>query len=139
MYDRLLLATDGSERAGQAARHAVALASSTGATLHVLFVVETRTAYDSAIVDADEMHENLRAVGTEALSEAERLAAEADVACETAVEEGVPAERIEAYVRRNDIDLVVVGEHGHAAFRTVLLGSTAEAVVHAVDVPVTVV
>jgi len=139
MYDRILLATDGSERALTAATHALELAARFDAELHALFVVETRTAYDTAIVDRAEARANLREIGTEALAEVEQLAADSDRSVEATIEEGVPAEQIIEYADANDIDLVVVGERGHSEFTTVLLGSTAETVLYELDSPVVVV
>jgi nucleotide-binding universal stress UspA family protein len=136
MYETILLATDGSDHAERAATHAVKLAACCGATLHALFVVETRTAYDNAIVEPEEARERLRAVGDEALDAAERVAAEKDVPVERTLDEGVPAECIADYVDAHGIDMVVLGERGHSGFKTVLLGSTAESVIYTVDVPV---
>jgi nucleotide-binding universal stress UspA family protein len=139
MYDRILLATDGSERALTAATHATELASRFDAELHALFVIETRTAYDTAIVDREEARANLREIGTEALADVEQLAADSDRAVETTIREGVPAEEIIDYANATDIDLVVIGERGHSAFTTVLLGSTAETVLYELEIPVVVV
>ena len=139
MYDRILLATDGSERALTAATHALELATRFDAELHALFVIETRTAYDTAIVDREEARANLREIGTEALADVEQLAVDSDRAVETAIEEGVPAEEIVDYANTRDIDLVVIGERGHSEFTTVLLGSTAETVLYELAIPVVVV
>jgi len=139
MYDRILVATDGSEHAETAAVHAVELARLAGARLHVLCVVETRTGYDSAIVEREAVRENLAAACGDAVERVRQRAADHGVPVETATEEGVPAECIADAVDAHDIDLVVLGERGHSAFKTVLLGSTAEAVLYEVDVPVTVV
>lgn len=139
MYEQILVATDGSEHARRAAEHAVDVAARYDARLHAIYVVETRTAYDSAIVSQEEVRENLRSVGEEALANVSNLADEAGVRLTTTIEEGVPGEQILAYIEANDIDLVYVGERGHSAFETILLGSTAEAVLYGTDRPVTVV
>lgn len=139
MDDRLLLATDGSERARKAAEHAIGIASCCNGTLSVLYVIDTRTAYDNAIVSPDEMRENLHEEGEEVIASVMELAAESGVQCDSAIEEGVPAEQIEAFVTAHDIDQVFLGQYGHSPFETVLLGSTAEAVLHRIDQPVTVV
>jgi nucleotide-binding universal stress UspA family protein len=139
MYEHILLATDGSDRALTATEHAVALATRFDATLHVLFVIETRTAYDTAIIDREEARANLRAVGEDAIADVENLTADTDLSVVTAIEEGVPAEQIVTYVDAHGIDLVVLGERGHSEFTTVLLGSTAETVLSELDIPVTVV
>jgi nucleotide-binding universal stress UspA family protein len=58
---------------------------------------------------------------------------------QTAIEEGVPGEEILAYIETHDVDCVYVGERGHSSFKTILLGSTTERVLHGTDIPVTIV
>jgi nucleotide-binding universal stress UspA family protein len=138
MYDRILVATDGSPTADRAATHAVALARQSGADLHAVYVIETRTAYDNAIVDPETVRENFRTEGEAALDVVEERGG-SGVAVTTAIREGVPHEELLAYVDEHDIDLVVMGSKGGSAFKTVLLGSVTEAVLDAEAVPVLVV
>ncbi|MDL5361721.1 universal stress protein [Halalkalicoccus sp. NIPERK01] len=137
MYERILLATDGSDGATAAGAHAVSLARRYGAELHAVYVVETRTGYDNAIVDPEVVRRNLREEGEAALAAVETRAGSDSVV--TSIREGVPHEELLAYVDEMDIDLVVVGSKGRSAFRTILLGSTTEAVLRADAVPVLVV
>lgn len=127
MYERILIATDGSDDARRAADHAVDLARQYGAELHCLYVVETRTAYDNAIVEPELVRRNLRTEGEAAIEAIE--AAAKGVAVIRALEEGIPAETVLAYSDAHGIDLLVVGATGKSAFKTVLLGSTTEALV----------
>lgn len=139
MYDHVLVATDGSEHAATAATHAVDVAERYSATLHALYVVETRTAYDSAILDAEEAEANLRDIGEEALEAVEQRSENRDLQVISTIDSGIPAERILTYIDENDIDFVFMGERGRSAFKTVLLGSTAEGVLYETDVPVALV
>jgi nucleotide-binding universal stress UspA family protein len=139
MYDHILVATDGSENAADAIDEAVALADATGATLHGVYVIETRTAYDNAIVDPEEVERTLREDGEEALARLDERAAEAGIEAETTIREGVPHEEILDYAADCGVDLVVIGATGRSAFKTVLLGSTAERVLRQAAVPVLVV
>lgn len=139
MYHHILLATDGSEHAQHATEHAVHLAKLAGATLHIASVVETRTEYDSAIIEREVVEESLRERAEEAIVAAEQAAARAGVESERWLLRGVPADELLTVIEEQDIDLVVLGEQGLSAFKTVLLGSTAEAVIHGTAVPVTVV
>lgn len=134
MYDRILVATDGSAAARRATDHAVELARRYDATLHAVYVVETRLGYDNAIVDPETVRANLRADGEEALTDVEHAAGNRSVVTEIC--EGVPHEELLAYVDREKINLVVMGTTGRSAFKTVLLGSTAERLVREGDVPV---
>jgi len=139
VYDHILVATDGSEPATAAARHAVELAAVTGATVHALFVVDTDTGW--LTVSKADVKDSIREIGEDAsrdaLERVETLAAEADVAVETAVREGSPEAEILAYAAGADVDLVVLGTHGHSALKRRLLGSVAERVINGATVPVT--
>lgn len=139
MYDHILVATDGSENAADAIDEAVALADATGATLHGIYVIETRTAYDNAIVEPEEVERALREDGEEALARLDGRAAEAGIEAETAIRKGVPHEEIIDYAADHGVDLVVIGATGRSAFKTVLLGSTAERVLRQAAVPVLIV
>lgn len=139
MYDDILLATDGSEDAAAAVDHAMGLAAASGGTVHAVSVVETRTAYDNAIVDPEEVRENLRNDAREALAAVERAAGEAGVDCETTVEEGPPPERLLAAVEETGADVVVLGATGRSGFKRLVLGSTTEQLLAESPVPVVVV
>lgn len=139
MYEHVLLATDGSDHAKTAAAHAVDVSAHYDATLHALYVIETRTAYDNAIVEPEQVRENFRQIGEEAIADIEALADEAGVQLTATIEEGVPGEQILAYVDAHDIDCLFIGERGHSEFKTVLLGSTTERVLYGTDIPVTIV
>ncbi|MFB6122936.1 MAG: universal stress protein [Haloferacaceae archaeon] len=138
-YSDVLVATDGSAPASHAAAHAVSLADAHGATLHVLYVVETRTGYDNAIVDPEIVRTRLHEEGSEATDAVAEEARARGLDVVTAIEAGVPPDEILAYVADHDVDVVVMGAQGRSAFKTALLGSTTEAVLSRADVPVLVV
>jgi len=138
MYNRILVATDGSDNARHATRHALELARQYGAELHAVYVIETRTGYDNAIVDPEIVRQNLREEGEEALT-AVGTEGDPDVSVVTSVREGVPHEELLSYIENQGIDLVVMGAKGRSAFKTILLGSTTEALLGADQVPVLVV
>ncbi|MFC6988142.1 universal stress protein [Haloplanus sp. GCM10025708] len=138
-YTDVLVTTDGSDCAGDAAAHAVALADAHDATLHALYVVETRTGYDNAIVDPETVRVRLHEEGSEATAAIAERARTSGVDVVTAVAEGSPPDEILAYVAEHDVDVVVMGARGRSAFRTALLGSTTESVLARSDVPVLVV
>jgi len=138
MYDRILLATDGSDNAQRATDKALGLARQHGAELHAVYVIETRTGYDNAIVDPDTARQNLREDGEEALAAVE-ADGEPDVSVVTSIREGVPHEELLSYSETQGIDLVVMGAKGRSAFNTILLGSTTEALLRADRVSILVV
>lgn len=134
MYDRILLPTDGSEASSRAIEQAIGLASETGAELHALFVVED-IPYAPEMMD-DEVEDQLRAVGEEALESIREQAAEASVEIVAAVEEGAPHDVILDYAEAAAVDLIVMGTHGRSGLDRYLLGSVTERVVRTADVPV---
>src|SRR6056297_44087 len=135
MYDRILVATDGSNNEQRATGHALALARQYGAELHAIYVIETRTGYDNAIVDPDTVRQNLREDGEEALAAVE-ADGEPDVSVVTSIREGIPHEELLSYTENQGIDLIVMGSKGRSAFKTILLGSTTEALLRADQVPI---
>jgi len=139
MYDEILLAADGSDDADAAADHAIDHADRYDATLHLVYVVETRTAYDNAIVDPETVASNLRKEGRETLDAIAERATSAGVETTTEILEGVPHEAIENYAAEHDVDLILLGTQGRSAFKRALLGSTTDNIVRSRVAPVLVV
>jgi nucleotide-binding universal stress UspA family protein len=137
MYDRLLVPTDGSDGSARVVRHAIDLAGVHGATVHALYVVNSGSfaglPMESSWEGLDEM---LRADAEAAVEEVRRIAASADVAVETSIIEGTPSREIVEYAEREGCDLVVMGTHGRGGIDRLLLGSVAEKVTRASNVPV---
>ncbi len=134
MYDRILLPTDGSEAGNRAVEQAVGLAAETGATLHVLFVVED-IPYAPEMMD-DTVEAQLREIGEAAIEEIQAKADEAGVEVVEALEEGAPHDGILQYADDEGIDVIVMGTHGRSGLDRYLLGSVTERVVRTADVPV---
>jgi nucleotide-binding universal stress UspA family protein len=112
---RILVATDGSETAGQAVDRAVDVARTTGAALTVLSAGDEAVA--AGVVQA----------------EAARLAA-AGVAVDTLVVAGDPAAAIVGTAREEGFDLVVVGNKGMTGPRRhFTLGSVPNKVSHSLS------
>ncbi len=139
MYDSILVATDASRDSVAAVDHAVMLARATNAALHIISIVETRTAYDNAIVDPDEVRENLRADARAAVETAVGIAEDAEVEYHTAIEEGPPPECLLDHINAIDADIVVLGATGQSAFKRLVVGSTAERLLADAPIPVIVV
>ena len=148
MYKKILLPTDGSEYANKAAKHAIWLASVSGAELVVLYVVETSSLVglpaEDLIVRIKEM---LKEEGHKSLEEISRLAGEGKIKDEChheiklnmITEEGSPADIITKIIKKENIDLVVMGTSGKHGLDRFLLGSVTEHVVRSSTAPVLVV
>ncbi|WP_049985562.1 universal stress protein [Halobellus rufus] len=137
MYETILLPTDGSDASLAAAGHAGDLASTTGATVRVVSVADSRNRFESPS----------SGLAPEAWDEAERDRAAAaveetaarlpdDVPVETAVVTGIPQDEIVDAIDGTDADLVVMGTHSRTGLDRYLIGSVTERVVRHAPVPV---
>lgn len=131
MYERILVATDGSEAAARATDHALDLASTFDADLHAIYVVDTRRYGKSMLADTEEVITDLRERGQDILDD---ITAQADVDVTTEIHDGRPHEVIGEYADRIDADLLLLGNRGVDSGGEI--GSTAERVVRYVDRPV---
>ncbi|WP_226040191.1 universal stress protein [Natrinema sp. DC36] len=138
MYETILFPTDGSDHAATVAAHAIDVAATRNATLHVLSVVDDR----AFLVLDDErvahVRDDLEATAREAIDDAVTRATASDVETETAVDTGNPAECIVDYAAATDVDLIVMGTSGDEYEQNVV-GSVSQRVVREALVPVTTV
>jgi nucleotide-binding universal stress UspA family protein len=136
MYDRIVLAVDGSEEATHAARRGLELAREFDAAVDVLYVVERGWL---GFASSDRHERRLRERGEAALAAVEEVAAEVGHAVATELAEGDPATRVDEYATRQGADLVVVGRQGKTGLGRRLLGGVTERLLRRSDVPVFVV
>ncbi|MGZ0748263.1 universal stress protein [Haloparvum sp. AD34] len=135
MYDAILVPTDGSEAAMDAAKHAFSHGERYDATVHVLSVLETSES--AAIVGrGNEKLETLREQGDESTRRIVDEARERDIDAVGAIEFGNPDRAILGYAADNDIDLIVMSTHGRSGVGRFLMGSVTEQVIRDGDVPV---
>jgi nucleotide-binding universal stress UspA family protein len=131
-YHRILVAIDGSPDAEAALRHAFSLARDQHALLTLLTVAPPPAtpigAGASAPPDLHDFHKRILREATDLVP--------ADIGVTTRLERGNPAETILRLVREDDVDLVVMGSHGHSRVHRALLGSVSERVLKASTVPV---
>ncbi|SEP01101.1 Nucleotide-binding universal stress protein, UspA family [Halorientalis persicus] len=143
MYDRILLSTDGSVASEQAEAHALDLAATHDAVLHVLYVVDEDvvTAYsgDEYVDEAEGPEHGLEEHGEETLSALRSRASDAGVDIETALQHGRPAEAIVSYADDHDTDLLVLGTKRRPEEYRALLGSVTDRVLRLTTRPATVV
>lgn len=132
MYDRILHPTDGSDAGNRAVRHAIELADTYDATLHVLSVINVD---EFAALDGVDL-ESVRQSRSDAVTAIADRIAEADIDAVTEIRNGVPADEILAYADETDVDMIVMGTQGRSGVDRMLLGSITEAVVRRSTVPV---
>jgi len=147
MYERILIATDGSELAGKGLTHGLALAQALRVPVVLLTVTEPwMPAFDDAMaLSADpalqqEYREGCAHSAQRILDNAVAQATSAGVACETVhVPDGFPSEAIVKAAVDHGAGLVVMASHGRSGLGRVLLGSQTQAVLAKSTVPVLVV
>lgn len=136
-YDRVLVTTDGSDHAGAAVDHAVAVADRFDATLHALSVVDiSALASGSPTVAPTRLLEQFQERGEAATDEIAERAEAAGVAAVTEVIEGFPGSAILEYADEEGVDLIAMGTHGRTGVDRLLLGSTTERTIRRAEVPV---
>ncbi|WP_144900772.1 universal stress protein [Halobellus captivus] len=143
MFEKILLATDGEAASDRATDHAIELAAYHGATLHVLYIVDSDV-YDAysgdEYVDGHEGPEHgLEDVGEEAIAAVVERAEGRDVEVEGHLKHGQPPEAIVEFAREADVDLVILGTRRRPDEYRSLLGSTTDRVLRLAEMPVTVV
>jgi nucleotide-binding universal stress UspA family protein len=121
---RILVVTDFSAEAAEAARRGAALARQMGASLCLLHV-HARTRAPHEIAD---LQEELDDLGL-------RLGGD-DLAVTALLAAGDAVSQILAVATQECVDLIVLGTHGRGGLRRLFLGSVAEAVVRQASCPV---
>ena len=128
----ILMPTDLSDYAGYALNYAREFASTYGANLHLLHVLDlywlgSGTVIANALPQyQQDKQDQLNAIK----SEIEGVDVKATVAT------GVPHVEIVRYARDHDIDLIVLATHGRTGISHALIGSVAEKVVQMAPCPV---
>jgi nucleotide-binding universal stress UspA family protein len=143
MFETLLLPTDGSDQALQAAHHALELARLCQARLVVLSVREPYPLAGGVMAGAAGLQSYMaesREAADKAFARVQQLATAAGVAIETRVEDDRPAaEGIVEAAQALGAELIVIGSHGRSGIARLLLGSVASKVITLAKVPVLVV
>jgi nucleotide-binding universal stress UspA family protein len=134
-YENVLVPTDGSEQAAAAIDSATDIASTCGAQLHAVSVVDTRAM--GTVTRPDVLLDQLKSQARSAVDTvAHEVSHDGVESVRTAVQEGLPYRALLSYVDEFDIDLIVMGTHGRRGVDRYLLGSVTEKLVRTAPVPV---
>ena len=141
MYKRILVPVDGSATAKRGLAEAIMLTKALDANLKIVHIVD-----DSALalnpetgIAAAPLVADFAEGGKQILNEARAQASSAGVEAEYVLHEnftGRVADLITDEAKKWRADLIVMGTHARAGVKHALLGSSAESVVHASEVPV---
>jgi nucleotide-binding universal stress UspA family protein len=136
MYDTILVATDESDEARAALAHAVDLAESVDATVHVVTVLEIRgNRIGFGIDEVDALND----AAEELVEQLRGLYGASDVEVETEILRGKPAETVLDHAETVEADLVVAGKRGAGGITGTLIGSTTDRLARLADRPLVVV
>lgn len=128
MYNKILLAYDGSEGARKALRAGIELAKLHQAELWALAVQEGLPRFAATLDETQEEQEVGRQYYQSLLAGAQRQAQEQGLELKTLIRPGHAAKTIVAVAKEGNFDLVMVGHTGLSEVWAAFLGTTAEKV-----------
>lgn len=138
MFRKILVGYDGSAHAQQALKAALDLGKKYGAAVaavsvaHIPDFADTRDEINGALQDAEKFY-------AQPLAQARALAERENVALETRIVPGHPADALVHLAEKEGYDLIVVGARGLSGVKRYLLGSVSEKTVRYAHCPVLVV
>lgn len=138
MYNKILLASDGSEHSKRAAENAIHIATcSPGSVLEVVFVVDGDKAKSDVLsnwntADPDDARK-------EKMKDVEEKAKEAGVNYTLKILHGEPGPTIVEHAKKSDVDVVVIGSRGLNGLQEMVLGSVSHKVAKRAHCPVLIV
>lgn len=137
MYDQILIPYDGSDEARKGAEHGIELAAALDASVTALYIIDLPGAPRALALrdDEEEMREQYREYGEEALDEICGVAEKHGVDCEKAFRTGTPSEEITDFADDEGMDAIVMGSAYRGPLGSIL-GGTTDKVVRTARVPV---
>ena len=137
MFEKILVATDGSEHGLRAAKMGLELGKISGGKVYAIYVADTeRTSHLPDDMLLFSIRELLLKEGRDALKVVKDLAGEKGVAFEGVLVEGHPSSEIIDYAKKEGMSLIIIGAVGRTGLDKFLLGSVAEKVVRNSTIPV---
>lgn len=138
MFETILLPYDGGQSSDRALETAIAVAKRTGATIHVVYVIDLddipRNLDELIAEHGDDL--TIEKAGQERLTDAVERVTDASVAVEHSLLWGDAATTLLEYTETTPVDLIVIGYHEVGRLQRFLEQGVAEQVVQAATVPV---
>jgi nucleotide-binding universal stress UspA family protein len=126
MFDKILIANDGSDGARRALDAAIDLAVSFGSELHMISIEEALPQYARTLDDVNEEKEIEDSYFGQLGTQCQRLAALKGVKLEHTILAGHAVQTIIEFARARAFQLLVVGFHGHSAIYEHLWGGSSQ-------------
>jgi nucleotide-binding universal stress UspA family protein len=137
MFERIMIATDGSKHSERAAEVGIELARLSGGAITIVYVADTgRLSHLPEDMALASIRDLLIREGEDATSYVDEMAKRAAVPSTKMVVEGNPGEELLKLSSESGFDVVVMGSVGRTGLDKFLLGSVAEKVVRNSKLPV---
>jgi nucleotide-binding universal stress UspA family protein len=129
-FEKILLATDGSESVQAAIQEAINIAKVCSSRLYVVSVVEVNPEYEAL---APNVVEKAETETKEHVASIKKKAEKEGISCETIVHQGEePFRFIVDEAKKAKADMIVMGSHGRTGIKRLMMGSvTARVIGHA--------
>lgn len=138
MFNKILLAADGSQHALRAGERAVAIAKTNpNSEIHIVYVIDGSTS--KADVLSNNGSEAIRQKRKEKLKPIEDMLIKEDITHQFQLIHGEPGPAIVKYANEGKFDLVVIGSRGLNTLQEMVLGSVSHKVAKRVQSPVMIV
>ena len=128
MFDKILLAYDGSDGAKLALEKVVAFAKLANPELHLLAVGRIPE-YAETVSETEEAREQARSYYSKIMEDAADHLKQRGLSATVHIDFGKPADTILRIAENVGVDLLVLGTHPHSAARRRFLGATVDKVI----------
>jgi nucleotide-binding universal stress UspA family protein len=138
MFNNIVLALDGSEYSTKALQYAKSMAECFEATLWLVHVFNNPSDF-LGYADYEKLFAKRKGVGQAVLDEARQKLGTTTFIVNEELHEGPEAETILKIAENCEADLIVMGQRGFGAVKSLLVGSVSRKVIHYASCPVMVV
>ncbi len=140
MFNKILVAVDGSEMSNKAFETALAIAKENNSQFTLINVGKMVSFPDGmALESVDEFYEAISKAGQELLGKGKWMAESHGVKTDTHYVEGDPGAQIIKLAKEGDYQLIVIGSRGLGPFKELMLGSVSHRVSQLAHCPVLIV
>jgi nucleotide-binding universal stress UspA family protein len=146
MIKKILFPTDGSDISKKAINHAIEMSQKFSAEILVVYayelpeeVADVIGAYNSTYAYLDDIEKNLREYGDAILKDIENQFRIKGIKIKKLLLKGEPGVAITDTIINESCDLVIMGSRGKSAFKSFLLGSVSDYVLHHSKCPVLII
>lgn len=141
LFQHIMVPTDGSQASNSAGQMAVQIAQFHNARLTFVYVIDD-SVVDKLTISLREpkakVTRDLRHSGQQYLDHLEHMTRNTHLKSKQIICEGIPWNEIDQLARKEDVDLIVMGQVGRSGSRRLLIGPVAERVIELSPCPVLV-